>query len=187
MATQSEKKKQKDVTHNKGKRDATCPIWNDVDNTKYYANKDFKLAPQEAQKGAGCVAIALAIVTQTTKQSLFVDTINTQDPVSWSEALKPFGMKLAYCAVDIRRVKHYMDELLLLDDLFLISYYTDRRGKFTDEPDKTGWVCGSHIIVLHRDTIFDAGKSTPAKEHACNEYHTKRIFRIVPLNHPRGL
>ncbi|CAF5168391.1 unnamed protein product, partial [Rotaria magnacalcarata] len=32
----------------------------------------------------------------------FQGNLNTQDPVSWSAALKPYGMKLAYCPHDAR-------------------------------------------------------------------------------------
>lgn len=141
------------------------------------------------QSGPHCVSTVLAILTEKSPET-FQGQINTQDPVSWSEALRPFGMKLAYCPTDVRRLKHYIDELVTLDDLFTLSYYTtlDHR-EILGEPDERGWVCGSHIVVLHRQSILDpaCGITTDVFDHPCINYHTKRIFRVVPSDHARGL
>ncbi|MGB0313715.1 MAG: hypothetical protein ACPGDD_07495 [Poseidonia sp.] len=48
-----------------------------------------------------------------------------------------------------------------------------------------------HIITLHGDTIYDTAKSASlggvcrAEEYSRLERQTKRIFRVVPLYHPR--
>jgi hypothetical protein len=120
----------------------------------------------------------------------FQGAINTQDPVSWSEALKAWDMKLAYCPADVRKLKHYMKELVALDALFTLSYYTTiEPDEILADPDSSGWVTGSHIVILHRDKILDpmSGSERGAFEHECNDYHTKRIFRVVSVEHPRGL
>lgn len=99
-------------------------------------------------------------------------------------------MKLAYCPTDVRRLKHYLRELVAYDDLFTLSYYTTTDpAVLLGDPDAGGWLTGSHIVVLHRDQVYDPtdGAVTPALEHECNEYHTKRVFRVVPADHPRGL
>ncbi len=51
------------------------------------------------------------------------------------------------------------------------------------------WVCGSHIVILQGGDIIDParGDRMPALEHRGMEKFTKRIFRVVPANHPRGL
>lgn len=116
--------------------------------------------------------------------------VNTQDPVSWSEALHDAGMKLAYCPTDCRKLKHYLDELVQLDDLFTLSYYTSLdRDVILGEPDERGWIAGSHVVILHRGAVLDpaSGTAFDARAHHCNEYHTKRIFRVVPRDHARGL
>lgn len=115
--------------------------------------------------------------------------LNTQDPVSWSEALKPFGMKLAYVPFDARKLWFYVEELVHLDDLFLLSYYSGMSLEILRDPAENGWVCESHVVILHRDQIIDPqlGESRYAFDHWCNSCHTKRLFRLVPLNHPRGL
>ncbi len=116
--------------------------------------------------------------------------MNTQDPASWSEALKPYGMKLAYCPMDARRLKFYLPELLALDDLFTLSYYSPADGsEILKDPNGNGWVCGSHIVLLHRSLIYDParGDCLEAERHPCGEKFTKRIFRVVPAGHPRGL
>ena len=64
----------------------------------------------------------------------------------------------------------------------------------TREPDLTGRIIGSHIILLHRDTIFDpcAGVGCKAIDYNWGGYKlgqlfTKRIFRVVPADYPRGI
>ena len=116
--------------------------------------------------------------------------INTQDPVSWSAFLGDHGMKLAFCPTDCRRLKHYLEELLALDDLFTLSYYSPTQAEdICGDPNDRGWVCGSHIVLLHRDQILDpaAGSRCGALEHYGMEQFTKRIFRVVPVTHSRGL
>ena len=145
----------------------------------------------EAQRqiGGRCVSTTLAMLTGQRPEDLHA-AINTQDPVSWSLALSAQGMKLAYCPTDARKLRHYMDELVRLDDLFTLSYYTTQDPQhILADPDDAGWVTGSHIVLLHRDTILDpaSGRASPAREHQSNGYHTKRIFRVVPVDHPRGL
>jgi hypothetical protein len=144
------------------------------------------------QSGPHCVSTALAILTGK-RPSHFLrmqksGELNTQDPFSWSEALKPFGMKLAYVPFDVRKLRFYMDELVGLDDSFLLCYYTRRGSELLRDPDEQGWVCGSHVVILHRDEIIDPLLGNfYAFDHHCNECHTKRIFRVVPCDNPRGL
>lgn len=117
------------------------------------------------------------------------DKVNTQDPNSWSDSLKPYGMKLAYCPTDVRKLKFYMDGLIKLNDLFLLCYYSPTDSSILADPDPSGWVCGSHVVILHMNLIIDPkrGNKQPAKSHECNERHTKRIFRVVPVDYKRGL
>jgi hypothetical protein len=86
----------------------------------------------------------------------FEGEINTQNPVTWSDALMPFGMKLAYCPSDIRKLKFYLNELVELDDLFLLCYYTDHESlDFLDDPDQNGWIGHSHVVILYQNLILD--------------------------------
>jgi hypothetical protein len=71
-----------------------------------------------------------------------------------------------------------------------LSYYTSiDPNVILGNPNDEGWVCGSHIVVMHRDKILDPaiGTITSAIEHHCKDFHTKRIFRIVPINYDRSL
>ena len=141
------------------------------------------------QRGPHCVSTVLAILTGEAPEK-FQGNVNTQDPAAWSEALCPWGMKLAYCPTDARKLKHYMAELVRLDDLFTLSYYTTLdRDKILGEPDDRGWVTGSHAVILHRGAILDSRSGTmcDALGHPCVEYHTKRVFRVVPTDHLWGL
>jgi len=164
--------------------DLTCKLWPD-DHEHYFAER--VLVPRW-QTGPHCVSTALAVMTGAPPES-FQGIINTQDPVSWSAALCPFGMKLAYCPHDVRRLRFYLPELIALDDLFLLSYYSPPGTELLRDPDERGWVCQSHIVILHRDRIIDTmfGEELAALEHGCADPHAKRIFRVVPVDHPRGL
>lgn len=116
--------------------------------------------------------------------------MNTQDPVSWSVALRDSGLKLAYCPTDARKLMSYLPELLGIDDLFTLSFYTPRDpGDVLRDPDERGWVCGSHIVIMHRAIILDpaSGTLSDANSHPCCNMHTKRIFRVVPTAHERGI
>jgi len=76
-------------------------------------------------------------------------------------ALAKHGMKLAYCPTDVRKLKHYLPELIALDDGFTLSYYTTRDPpKILAEPNADGWVTGSRIVLLHRDQILDTATGT---------------------------
>ncbi len=149
--------------------------------------KDQEFRPVR-QKGPHCVAAALSIITREAPR-YFQERINTQDPISWSDALHPWRMKLAYCTFDIRKLRFYMDELVALDDLFILSYYCPIGAEILKDPNGRGWICGSHIVVLHRDKIFDSRKGdvAPAHQHECNNHYTKRIFRVVPNDYIRGI
>lgn len=162
--------------------------------TPLWQNKTDSFFPEEhidpiQQEGAHCVSTSLAMLTGESPE-YFQKRINTQDPVSWSEALRPLGRKLAYCPADIRRIEFYLDELITYNDLFALCYYKpDYDFQFLDDPRDDGWIGGSHSVLLHRDQIIDPakGKVVDAWEHDCPNYHTKRIFRVVPADHPRGV
>ncbi|CAF1450321.1 unnamed protein product [Adineta steineri] len=162
------------------------PVWPAEDKEHYF--RDLVIQPL-LQKGPACVSTCLAMLTGK-KPKDFQGNINTQDPVSWSAALKPYGMKLAYCPHDARKMKFYIEELITLDDLFGLSFYTaaDPKNILVD-PDETGFVTQSHFILLHRDKIYDPNGPgcVLARDHRCVNYHTKRIFRVLPVTHARGL
>lgn len=149
------------------------------------------------QFGPSCVSNVLAMLTDQQPelfQKPHAPNLNTQNPSSWSEALIPYGKKLALCTIDCRRLKHFLPELLELDDLFTISFYCGEPRDIIGEPDSTGFIVSSHIIILHRGVIFDScmGVEIPIEEYRWDELplgemYTKRIFRVVPASHPRGL
>ena len=165
--------------------DRNATLWHNKDE---YFFRDRTIQPM-LQQGPHCVSTVLAMLTGKAPED-FQGRMNTQNPGSWSKVLQPYGMKLAYCPTDVRKLKFYMDELIAMDDLFTLSYYTSVDAKdILGDPDSTGWVTGSHIIILHRDKIFDpqTGTVTSAREDYCNGCHTKRIFRVVPDNYACGL
>ena len=165
--------------------DQNATLWQ---NKNEYFFRNHEIQPI-AQRGPHCVSTVLAMLTGKTPEE-FQGKMNTQDPSSWSQVLQPYGMKLAYCPMDARKLKFYMNELVAMDDLFTLSYYTSLDPTdILGDPDSKGWVTGSHIVILHRKEILDpaTGTATSALEHYCNHYHTKRIFRVVPSDHIRGL
>ena len=146
----------------------------------------------DRQIGPSCVATTLAMIARTTGADVtpgdFKKITNSQSPHSWSNALKPYGMQLAYCNHDLRRIEHYIDELVEHDDLFFLCFYSVNPPS---DPDERGKLCTAHIVTLHKDTIYDTAKHSSsggviaAKDYARLERQTKRIFRVVPLGHPR--
>lgn len=154
----------------------------------FFSTREF--TPQK-QTGPTCVATTLSVLTNQPVAAVQAFGINTQDPVSWSAHLSNHGMKLAYCPTDVRKLRFYMDELISFNDLFLISYYSlhSNAGQILGDPDENGFLTGSHIVTLHRNMILDtaSGDRTLASDHDCNYAHTKRIFRVVPISHARGL
>lgn len=165
--------------------DTNSRLWPDSEEV-FFRDRELRVI---RQTGPHCVSTALAILTGATPEE-FQGVVNTQDPTSWSDKLKEWGMQLAYCPTDARKLRFYLRELLELDDLFTLSYYTtlDPQRILVD-PDEHGWVCGSHIVIMHRDRILDpaGGTVTKANEHKCWDYHTKRIFRVVPAGYKRSL
>lgn len=165
--------------------DASCHLWPDPTEGFF---RERRLRPLR-QAGPHCVSTALSILTGATPEA-FQGVVNTQDPISWSDKIREWGMQFAYCPTDVRKLGFYLPELVALDDLFTLSFYTSLDSNvILRNPDARGWTSASHIVVLHRDRIFDpaTGLVTKAREHACRGYYTKRIFRVVPAGHPRSL
>jgi hypothetical protein len=148
---------------------------------------DLKLEPIE-QIGKTCVPTSLAVVARGTGADVgpddFKHTINTQSPHTWSTALAPFGMQLAYCSHDARFLECYIEELIEYDDLFLLCFYAE--NKLREKPEG-GVFGGSHVVTLYRDRIIDTNddKSVEALKYRRRKSRTKRIFRVIPKGHPR--
>ena len=163
----------------------TSRLWPNDDDS-FFRDRNFSPV---AQRGPRCVSTVLGILTGAAPET-FQRRINTQDPVSWSDALAAYGMKLAYCPTDVRKLKFYVAELAELDDLFTVSYFTpEYRSAILRDPEEDGWICGSHIVVFHRGSVIDPafGQRFAATDFPGLARHTKRIFRVVPAAHERGL
>jgi hypothetical protein len=160
-------------------------LWKDQDERFF---QDQIIIPVK-QPGPHCVSTALAMLSGK-KPKYFMERINTENPVTWSRALRKWEMKLAFTPFDIRKLMFYMEELIGYDDLFLLSYYAAPDPvEILAAPNDDGWICRSHIVILHRDKIYDPGTGSveDAQSHQCSNFHTKRIFRVVPMSHPLGL
>ncbi|MBL6734203.1 MAG: hypothetical protein ISP84_06645 [Candidatus Poseidonia sp.] len=144
------------------------------------------------QVGPSCVATTLSMVANATGASTtpedFKHVTNSQAPHTWSEALKPYGLQLAYCNSDLRRLEYFIDELVELDDLFFLCFYSEDPPS---DPLPSGKLCTAHIVTLHRGTLYDTAKWASwggvcnANDYSRLERQTKRIFRVVPVDHPR--
>ncbi len=147
------------------------------------------------QQGPTCVPTTLAMLACATGASVtpeeMMPRINSQAPHTWSAALRPYGMQLAYCNVDVRRASEHVDALLALDDLFLLSFYS---GDPPFEPlVPGGTLCTAHIVTVHRGCLIDTARHArwggvgPLKEYNRLHNPTKRVFRVVPAGHPRSV
>lgn len=161
-----------------------CRIW-PPDGIRFFPQ--FNIFPRK-QVGPTCVYTTLAQLTGKNPED-FENEVNTQDPVTWSVALQKYDLKLAYCPTDLRKVKFIKDELLEIYDLFLLAYYSPTDSSIMNDPDGTGWICGSHIVTVFQDKVYDTklGYAVPLVEHESLEKFLKRLFRVVPSNHERGL
>ena len=101
----------------------TCEIWRGDDNTYF---KDLTIQHKK-QLGPSCVATTLSMIVEslgfTADVDYFKEVTNSQSPQTF-DSLKPFGLQLAYCNTDVRRLRYYVEELASLKDLFLISFYS---------------------------------------------------------------
>ena len=172
--------------------DKFCPIWKDSSDGPFYRSVVVK---HRQQMGPTCVSNVLAMIASHRPEEFQKPRcyLNTQCPVSWSDALRQHGKKLAYCATDCRRLKCYLPELITLSDLFVVSYYTGMSDEhpehITADPDEDGLIIGSHIVVLHLDKIYDSAKynGDGLDAYEYGEKFVKRIFRVVPADYHRGL
>ena len=119
--------------------DRNTPVWPAEEGEHYF--RDLVIRPLR-QRGPTCVSTCLAMLTGKRPED-FQGNINTQDPVSWSAALQPYGMKLAYCPHDARKLKFYIEELIALDDLFALSFYTTEDPKEILADADSNWLCYS--------------------------------------------
>jgi hypothetical protein len=161
-------------------------LWPAGASEKYFSSL---LIEHRSQVGGTCVPTGLSLLTGDNPETVR-EQVNTQDPFSWSQYLSTHKMKLAYCPTDLRRLKYFIPEMLAIDDLFAIGIYSPENvlgiGR---EPDEKGWICGSHFILMHRDKIFDTARDKPitAAKYPRLGCYVKRIFRILPHWHSRGL
>lgn len=166
--------------------DFASSLWPSQDATPYFQERQLQ---HRMQKGGSCVSTGLSLLTGEAPTAIR-QQINTQDPVSWSCYLEGHGLKLAYCPTDFRRLRHYVDDLLALDDLFTFSTYSPELPReIGAEPDEEGWICSSHFVVLHRDTVYDTRFPEPIAlvDYEDLQRYVKRIFRVVPSAQVRGL
>jgi len=174
------------------KPNPSAPLWDDESGDEPLGPFFNHLNLQHIKQiGPSCVPTTLAMIARSTGAEVtpddFKPIINSQSPHSWSKALEPYGMQLAYCNQDLRRVEYYVDELVEHDDLFLVCFYSSDPPS---DPDCNGKLCTAHIVTLHRDKIIDTAKISPSGVSIAREYprlsrQTKRIFRVVPFGHPR--
>ena len=174
--------------------DASSPLWHlakGEENEIFFSDLELE---HLKQIGPSCVATTLCMVARATGADVtpedFKKVTNSQSPHSWSEALKPYGMQLAYCNHDQRRIGYLIDELKQLNDLFFLSFYSVDPPS---DPDENGKLCTAHIVTMHGPTIYDTAKY-PSKGGVCDasaysrlERQTKRSFRVVPVGYPRCL
>lgn len=166
--------------------DLASRLWSGALTTPYFKDKALQ---HRRQVGGSCVSTGLSLLTGE-EPHVVREQVNTQDPVSWSHYLTGHGLKLAYCPTDFRRLRHYVDDLLQLDDLFTLSTYSPSHPlDIGADPDEDGWVCSSHFVVLHRDIVYDTRYDAPVKLRDYGDLgrYIKRIFRVVPATHERGL
>ncbi|MDP6326596.1 MAG: hypothetical protein QGI36_05850 [Candidatus Thalassarchaeaceae archaeon] len=172
----------------------SAPLWDSHEEGEpcgpFFHNLDIR---HIKQSGPSCVPTTLAMLAKATGADVnpedFMPLINSQSPHTWSKSLEPYGLQLAYCNQDVRRLEYYIDELVEYDDLFLICFYSKTPPS---DPGVNGKLCTAHIVTLHKGVIIDTAKRGDSSVCKAIDYprlgrETKRIFRVVPKGHPRCL
>ena len=132
---------------------ATAPLWYEGGQGENSHGPFFEALSMEhvKQVGPSCVATTLSMVANATGANTspedFKAVTNSQAPHTWSEALKPYGLQLAYCNNDVRRLAYFVDELVAYDDLFWLTV--------TTRSSTSWWITVSSHPML--------GMSTPAR------------------------
>lgn len=188
------------------KHDKKSPLWyivnvEEYDNLKRqggrYIDSKIKFEHRLQQQGGTCLSTCLGILTTglTGGEMEFTDTqiiseirlkVNTGAPRTWSEFLhiNARGYRLAYCNTDHRWLKDYVHELVISDDLFLVSWYSNGHEN-NRQPGEDGSIGYSHVVIWWKDQIIDTNKDGAMhykkyfQSTGNDERSVKRIFRVV--------
>lgn len=130
-------------------------------------------------RGDDTAVYALSMMT-CQKLEYFAKRIDEDNPLSWSYALGVFGKELVSCPIVSKPLEVYVDELLRLDDLFLIIHYP---REVSDNPlsillGDVKW--RHHVKILYRKNLFDTKYGDVRKLTDFNEYFVKWIYRVMP-------
>lgn len=171
--------------------DPYSPLWRD-DEGPFWKKLEFEILRQRDYGHSTCVPTSLAMVAsalsgQTISPYTFMEgdqQVNTQSPQDWSDKLQHYGAHLAYCNFDGRNLSMYLNELVKYNDLFLIGFYSDQPKGDAEVGQTSG---SSHMITLYQNKIYDTASMSiqDAVEYDRRNCAVKRIFRIVPKDHPR--
>jgi len=161
-----------------------------------YVNPETQFTHRRQQEGGTCLSTCLAILTtglnggerHYNDEEIIEEIrlkVNTGAPRTWSEFLhRNTGYRLAYCNTDHRQLNNYKSELIIHDDLFLVSWYSKgHEQKF--EPNEHGSIGSSHVVIWWKDQIIDTNKDKTMhyqeyfKQTSNDKRAVKRIFRIV--------
>lgn len=136
-------------------------------------NFDASINPLVQEKRR-CLATCLGMISRQDPKVFY--NVNVNNPIEWSKALMPFGLKLAYCPTTVKLLEHYIEELTTYNGLFLIGVYTGDIDNF-DDTEKVK----SHAIILENDHIIDPlmGKKINHEFSQNVNFPVKRLFRVV--------
>jgi len=145
----------------------------------FFHNKNFVPAQHDS-----CSAAAAALATICCCNVWDMENrIVPSNPRTWLLALQDFGLNLEYWTTWLCEMRWFMSDLLMVDDLFLLCYYTtvspDEVMAFESQGMTTECF---HIVILHRCAIIDPvlGECESAFLHPCNGMLARWIFRVVP-------
>jgi|GEM_PF-5959452 hypothetical protein len=151
---------------------------------KYFPKYDFNVSDY---RGSDEVDNVLSLMTGQ-RRSYFKARIDKNNPMTWSSALWVLGLKLIVCPTEFHKLKFYLDELLMHDDLFLICHYSK---KLTDNPQLIFSDSQDDYIykkfstkILHRNRLIDVETGTIGL--VTNKYpdcYIKWICRVVPFDY----
>ena len=135
--------------------------------------KDSKLN----SKKLGEISVFKLLATLTdAKQEFFKERMNKYYPIDLFNAFMWLGFRVVPCLTYNPSLKFYIDELIKLNDLFVIIYFTNKSvGK--------GLIRNGRVTVLFRDRLYLADGSRSIQMKECPDKQLIGIYRIVPEHH----
>jgi len=128
-----------------------------------------------------CVPCCLAMLTGTDKTEFY--DIDSCNPIEWSQRLKKYKMKLAFCNYEFRQLYDYHEQLQ--KGTYLVGILKgDDIGMFNGTANK-------HLIIIQDGYIYDSFVNCIYPIKLINSLYEQnfvnRLYRVVDNSYPHEI